>query len=227
MLIPMVLERLGLQSSQDDASFQGSDRFDQNLLIILATQVVAVTSLLLVGWRDFLRSFPWRVSWQTIPLGILGCALWVGICQLGWEQSVASSLGLDGWLAERRATDPAVRFPVPAAWLTFLILRFSILAILVPIAEEIFLRGLLLRYQVRYDWWNVSMAQLSWWSVPIAAGYGVLTHTGEILAAILWFGGVSIWVKWKDRFWDAVAIHAVTNLTLGIYVMLFQQWQLW
>lgn len=226
--IPMVLGRLGLEPISGK-EFPGPPPMlcDWNLLVILAVQVVVAGSVLLYGVGDYLRSLPFRVSWQTIPLGLLGLVVWIGICELEIESTLLSTVGADFLLGKRPSVNPLSSFPVTWALILFLTLRFAILALIIPVAEELFLRGFLLRYFKQYDWWNVSMAQLGWWSVGAAALYGALTHTGEILAAIVWFGAVTVWVKWRDRFWDAVAIHAVTNLSLGIYVMVFQQWKYW
>lgn len=228
MVVPLVMSRMGFEPDSGKEFPAGLPAgYDWKLLVVLAIQVLVVGGLLVAGVRDYLRWLPFRVSWSAIPLGLLGCGLWIGICELQIEKQVASAVGLGDWLAVRSSVNPFESFPSTATFVLFLSLRFTCLAVLVPIAEELFLRGFLLRYLCRYEWWKVQMAQLGWWAVGAAAIYGVVTHTGEILAAIAWFGLVTIWVKWSDRFWDAVAIHAVTNFALGLYVMTYQQWHYW
>ena len=66
---------------------------------------------------------------------------------------------------------------------------------------------------------------------PLAVVVGtvlpMLMHPAELLAAAVWFSLVT-WLMVRTRnIWDCVAAHAVTNLLLGIYVVTFDQWQLW
>ena len=44
---------------------------------------------------------------------------------------------------------------------------------------------------------------------------------------LLWFGLVSWLMNKTGSLWDCVVAHAVTNLLLGIYVLIFAQWHLW
>ena len=78
------------------------------------------------------------------------------------------------------------------------------------------------------DWWKVPFGKVN------AAGRGrehrraVLWHQpGEFLAAAAWFGMVT-WLMVRTRNpWDCVLAHAVTNLLLGIYVVVWHEWALW
>ena len=49
----------------------------------------------------------------------------------------------------------------------------------------------------------------------------------EAIAAIAWFSLVTVLMVRTKNVWDCVVAHAVTNLLLGIYVIWFEQWQLW
>ena len=109
----------------------------------------------------------------------------------------------------------------------FLILRFTLLAILVPILEEIFLRGWLLRYFENPEFWKVRLAELSIRSVAVASIYGVLTHPGEALAAVTWFSLVSWMMLRTGKLWDCIVAHGVTNLLLGLYILYTGSWHLW
>jgi len=47
----------------------------------------------------------------------------------------------------------------------------------------------------------------------------VLSHPGEVFAAVAWFSLVT-WLMVRTRnIWDCVVAHAVTNLLLGVYVV--------
>ncbi|MDP1560993.1 MAG: CPBP family glutamic-type intramembrane protease [Pirellulaceae bacterium] len=230
MAIPMVLERFGVVPVSK-LQFVGNQRpegSDWPWLGVVATQALLVGGLLVVFWREYTRSLPWRVSWWTVPVGLLGMLAWVGICELGWEHAIYQMLpGADEKALARSSINPSESFPEPLGYSLFLLSRFTVLVWVIPIAEELLLRGILLRMLQRDDWWAMPMSELSWGSIAISAAYGALTHPNEIFAAIVWFAAVTWWVRWTNRFWDGVMIHAVTNAALGIYVLIYHQWHLW
>jgi hypothetical protein len=51
-------------------------------------------------------------------------------------------------------------------------------------------------------------------------------HPQEALAAAVWFSAIT-WLMLRTRnIWDCVAAHAVTNLLLGLYVVVTGNWWL-
>lgn len=230
MAVPMLLERFGVVP-MSKLEFVGDQRppgSDWPWLGVVATQAILGLALLLVCWREYTRSLPWRISWWTIPVGLLGLVLWVGICEFELERELLRwLLGDSAKSLARTSINPGESFPDPMTYVLFLLARFSVLVLVIPIAEELVLRGFLLRTLQRDDWWAMPMRELSWVSIGISALYGALTHPNEIFAAIVWFGAVTWWVRWTNRFWDGVMIHAVTNAALGCYVLTYQQWHLW
>ncbi|MCE5267638.1 MAG: CPBP family intramembrane metalloprotease, partial [Planctomycetaceae bacterium] len=70
------------------------------------------------------------------------------------------------------------------------------------------------------DWWKVPFGSASRLAIVLGTAFPMLTHPGELLAAAVLFSLVT-WLMIKTRsIWDCVAAHAVTNLILGIYVVL-------
>jgi CAAX prenyl protease-like protein len=230
MAVPMVLERFGVVPISK-LEFVGDQRpvgADWPWLGVVAAQALVGGCLLLLCWREYIRSLPWRVSWLALPAGLLGLLAWVGICGLGWEQAIYQNLpGADLKALARASINPSESFPDPVSYGLFLVARFAVLVAVIPIAEELLLRGIFLRMLQRDDWWAMPMRELSGTSIAISAVYGALTHPNEIFAAIVWFAAVTWWVRWTNRFWDGVLIHAVTNAALGVYVLTYQQWHLW
>jgi CAAX prenyl protease-like protein len=108
----------------------------------------------------------------------------------------------------------------------FLAVRFAGLAAIVPLIEEMFLRGFLMRYFARADWWNVPIGTPDRIGVAAAIVLPVLMHPQEALAAVIWFGAVAWLVIRTRNVWDCVAAHAITNLLLGIYVVASGEWWL-
>ena len=96
-----------------------------------------------------------------------------------------------------------------------------------PIIEEFFLRGFLMRFVVRDDWWEVPFGDVT----PLAAIVGTPSRCSctrpNCSPPLVWFSLVTWLMVRTKNIWDCVAAHAVTNLLLGIYVVTQQQWQLW
>jgi len=174
--------------------------------------------------------FAWRPKVHPLSLlvGGLGVGLWIGITRWGIEQSVLDFLGLGWTLPARVAFDPLKTLgDRPLGLAAFLAVRFFGLVCVVPLMEEFFLRGFLVRWVIDPDWWQVPIGKITPPAAAAVVGYAVLSHPAEALAAAVWFSMVT-WLVWKTRnIWDAVAAHAVTNLLLGLYILAFRDWALW
>jgi CAAX prenyl protease-like protein len=187
---------------------------------------IAAMLFVLPGYRQF----PFRISALAIVVGVVGVVLWIWLCQLHLEKKLFTAIGLESLagLGARPAYNPLEQLAATPAWAyIFLAIRFVGLALVVPIIEEFFLRGLVMRFVVRENWWEVPFGEVT----PLAAVVGtvvpMLMHPAELLAAAVWFSLVT-WLMARTRnIWDCVVAHAVTNLLLGIYVVTQKQWQLW
>jgi membrane protease YdiL (CAAX protease family) len=200
---------------------------------IVYTVKIALTIAAMIFVAPGYRQFPFRVSALAIIVGVIGVVLWIELCKLGVEQRVVDQLGKDSkvvtllGLGERPAFKPLQELGATPIWAyTFLAIRFIGLALVVPILEEFFLRGFLMRFVIRDDWWNVPFGTVTTTALIVGTLVPVIYHP-EKLAALVWFSLVT-GLMWRTRnIWDCVAAHAVTNLLLGIYVLTQQQWQLW
>ncbi len=179
------------------------------------------------------RKFPWRVSPLAVGVGVVGVVLWVGICSLQLEQNhlkpLLDTVGLGSVLGSgtRSAFNPleALAPHTVGAW-SFLLVRFAGLALVLPIIEEFFLRGFLMRFVVDNDWAKLPIGQVNRAAVLVGTIVPMLMHPAELLAAAVWFSMVT-WLLVKTRnIWDCVTAHAVTNLLLGIDVVVSGEWHL-
>lgn len=191
-----------------------------------AIKALVVCGLLIWFWRIYMEHFPLSISFWSMVVGFIGVVIWIGLCELQIETTLLNLLQRGQWAA-RSQFDPYAGIDDNTYRMGFLGLRFLGLVIMVPICEELFLRGFAMRYFESADWWNVSIARLGTRALLIAPAYGALTHPGEAIAAIAWFSLVTLLVCKTGKFWDAVVAHSVTNLLLGIYVCVFAQWHLW
>jgi len=178
------------------------------------------------------RQFAWKLAPLALMVGVVGGVIWIALCRLDIEhaylQPALEQVHL-GWLigaGARSAYNPFEQIAArPAAW-AFLGVRFFGLVLLVPVIEEFFLRGFLMRFVMQPDWWAVPFGRVSALAVVAGTAVPMLMHPAELLAAAVWFTLIT-WLMVKTRnIWDCVAAHAITNLLLGIYVVAAGRWQL-
>lgn len=197
------------------------------------TAKIALTIAAMIYVLPGYRQFPFHISPLAIVVGIVGFVLWIAISKLALEHHIVAALGEDNTLigllglGPRPSYNPIDQLAATPAWAySFLAIRFLGLALIVPIIEEFFLRGFLMRFVIRDDWWTVPFGEVTRLSIIIGTLFPVLYHP-EKLAALVWFSLVT-WLMIRTRnIWDCVAAHAVTNLLLGIYVVTQGEWELW
>jgi uncharacterized protein len=199
---------------------------------VYATKIALTVAAIGFVWPGY-REFRWRLSPLAIIVGIVGGPLWIGLCLLDWEHAyllpVLERVGMGGLIGAgtRSAFNPfehLARQPT-LAWV-FLAVRFCGLVAVVPLIEEFFLRGFLMRFVMERDWWDVPFGKASALAIALGTAVPMLSHPGELLAAAVWFSMIT-WLMLRTRnIWDCVAAHAVTNLILGIYVVISGTWRL-
>ena len=179
-------------------------------------QVVVGGLLLLRYWRDYQLRLPAR-AWFAIFIGVLALVIWVAP-----QHWLGAAARLDGFNPER--------FGGPGTWPYALNtgLRFVRLVIVVPLVEEIFWRGFLLRYLIDDDFTDVPIGAFSWKSFGIVTAGFMLEHNPPDWPAAILTGVLFNLVAYYTRSLSAcVLTHAVTNLLLGLYVMHTGQWGFW
>jgi len=215
---------------------------------VYTAKIVLTLLAILLVWPGY-RTFPFRLSWLSVVVGVVGVVLWVGICHLnleikiigpvdrflgrlipGLEEGETPSVGLVSLLGlgQRSAFNPIAQLAGTPGWAyAFLAIRFVGLALLVPVLEEFFLRGFVMRYVIHPQWWQVPFGSVNSTAVIIGTLVPMMMHPGvELFAAMIWFSMVTWLMVHTRNIWDCVVAHAVTNLLLGIYVVTCDQWQL-
>ena len=113
------------------------------------------------------------------------------------------------------------------SWIIFLITFRLIGAVLVvPIFEELFWRSFLIRWIINQDFRKVAIGKFTWFSFLLIVIFFGLEHNR-------WLVGMAVGVIYngllykQKNLWPCIIAHAVTNLALGIYVLVTQQWGYW
>lgn len=178
---------------------------------------------------------PWRGLWLAAALGAAGIAIWITPGSL-YEVWLRPGMTPPDWwewfgIVERRdGFNPTLFSGEPMAYAATVLLRFVRMVVIVPLVEELFWRGFLMRY--------VQAGDKAFTSVPFGThtwpAYGITTlavtlihHPTDYFAAFVW-GSLMYFVAVRTKSLGAcVFMHAIGNLLLGLHVMNTQLWGYW
>jgi uncharacterized protein len=129
-----------------------------------------------------------------------------------------------------RASIPRCSAWARTGYWTTTLLRLLRMTLIVPLVEEIFWRGFLMRFVQAGErsFLRVPFGQHSWPAFAIVTVAFMLIHnTPDYLGALV-FGSLMYWLAVKTKSLGAcVLMHAVANLLLGIYVLRTGLWGFW
>ena len=182
---------------------------------IYPIQTALCGGLLLWFWRDYEFRAP-RKLWIAVGVGIVVFLAWIAPQQFfGFGPRVS---GFDPEVFGQGST---------AYWMTVL-LRFVRLVVVVPLVEEIFWRGFLLRYLIHEKFTAVTVGTFSWLSfIVVTLAFGFAHSRADWTAALI-CGMLYNVVAYRTRsLASCVVAHALTNLLLGLWIMQTRQWGFW
>ena len=161
----------------------------------------------------------------------LGLAMIAGVLLVfAWilvDQHTPHPKLLQKLMGTRVAYNPFQHIADPVARDAFLAVRFLGLVAVVPVIEETFYRGFLLRYVTDLDdFRRVPLGTFSWGALGVNVVLFMLSHPEWLAAAIFALAMCGLLARTKNLFACIVA-HAVTNLLLGLYVVHAGAWQYW
>lgn len=160
-----------------------------------------------------------------IIFGLLAAGLWIA------GQHLFNGLGLGGsWfnLADPPVgKDPRIGLSA-AAWWSQAILRIAVATITVPVVEELFWRGFMLRIFINYDHFDrVPMGKFTWFSFLGTSLMSTLQHPANWGISIFCWMAFNGLFYWKRSLAFLMIVHGVTNLALYIYTIAAQDWIFW
>jgi len=178
---------------------------------------IVVCGLMLVHYRGHydqlkvLQGFPLAIAVGLVALGVWISPQWLFGAAPRTDGFHPHFFGSEGWPYTLNLT-----------------LRFFRMVIIVPIVEELFWRGFLLRFLVREDFEKVPFGTFTWRSFLIVTVAFCFEHTRPDWLAALVTSALYNLVAYRTRSLTAcVVAHAVTNLALGIYILETKQWGFW
>jgi uncharacterized protein len=182
---------------------------------IYPAQTIFCGALLLWSWREY----QFRAARQivfTAAVALLVFTLWIAPQEL-----LGFAPRFDGF-------NPEVFFGRTTAYWTTIVFRFLRLVVAVPLVEEIFWRGFLLRYFINEKFYAVPIGAFSWLSFAVVTVAFGFTHSRADWIAALITGALYNWVAYRTKsLTSCVLAHAITNLLLGLWIMKTRQWGFW
>lgn len=191
---------------------------EAGLLYLYPLKAVVVAILLAVFWKryDELDFADLRRAGQTLTscgVGLVVFVLWIN---MDWEfATFGQNKGFDPYLdSVAGSRDVLIAFRLFGA------------VLVVPIMEELFWRSFLLRYIIDSDFTRVRIGTYTLGSFLIGSVLFGLEH--HLVLAGVMAGLVYALLLYRTRsIAQCVLAHAVTNLALGIYVLLTGSWLFW
>jgi CAAX prenyl protease-like protein len=187
----------------------------------LAVRLVLPSLLVLAVSRHLLE---WKFSnlAGSVAMGLAVFALWIGPDLLipGYREH---------WLFQNSITGKLEHSVPPAAFLEPLNVALRVLraALLVPVVEELFWRGFLMRWLINQDFLKVPLGAYQFGAFWITAGLFAVEHGPYWEVGLLAGVAYNWWMIRTKRLSDLILAHAVTNLCLAVFVLVTKRWEFW
>ncbi len=171
----------------------------------------------LLWWfrSDYQFRAPGKV-WLALLIGVVVFVLWISPQQFfGFERRLV------GFDPDAFAAQPGLYWGTVA-------FRFLRLVVVVPLVEEVFWRGFLLRYLINERFTTIAIGTFSWVSfLVVTLAFGFAHSRADWIAALV-CGALYNLVAYRTRNLASCAVaHATTNLLLGLWIMETRQWGFW
>jgi CAAX prenyl protease-like protein len=198
-------------------------------------KTLIVVLVLAFYWRRLPRLTP-SAPMVSVFVGIIGVILWVGLD--GWSNKISGAavgtwnqlVSITHLPASWAPVDPPVvgmnpfaLYPVAMAWLLFGF-RMAGISLCVPILEELFWRGFLMRWLIREDFTTVPLGAYQAFSFWVTTICFASVHAGEWPLGLLVGGLFGAWFVRTKCLGDIMLAHGVTNFFLALYCLVSGDW---
>jgi uncharacterized protein len=183
-------------------------------------KTVVVAALLVLLWHHYTR-IRWNHWWLGIIVGVIGIFQWVGM-QLWLQQH------FELFRPGEEVFDPTAAFDSAAALYGFLAVRIAGAVLLVPVMEELFWRDFLWRTVLApNDFKLAEVGEWGWSPFLIVAVVFAFVHGNWWLTSIVWAMMIGVLLVYTKSLGACIIAHAVTNLLLAVYVLVWRDWTFW
>jgi CAAX prenyl protease-like protein len=182
---------------------------------IYPAQTIFCGALVIWFWREYQFRAARRIVFAA-AVALLLFAVWIAPRELL------------GFAPRLIGFNPEIFSGQPATYWTTVAVRFVRLVVVVPLVEEIFWRGFLLRYFVNEKFYTVPVGTFSWLSFAVVTvGFGFAHSPADRIAALI-AGALYNGIAYRTKsLASCVVAHAITNLFLGLWIMKTRQWGFW
>jgi len=171
--------------------------------------------------RDVLRPYLVRPL-SSVALGVAAFIIWVGpeVLFPAYHQHWLFSNSILGHAATTATASQKTDY-------SFILFRVLVSVITVPILEELFWRGWLMRWLIDRNFERVPLGTYdpqAFWITAIlfASEHGSFWDVGLVTGVIY-----NLWIVRTKSLWDCILMHAVTNACLAWYVLTYDRWMYW
>ncbi len=182
--------------------------------------IISTAALLLVSKGVIARRIAQPLF--SVIIGVLVFAVWV-MPDLLWPSYHQHWLFQNRWTGSPQSSlNSGLRTDI-----VFLAFRIFGTAILVPVIEELFWRGWLMRYLINPEFKKVPLGAYSGFAFCVSVLLFASEHGSFWDVGIVAGAAYNWWIIRTKTLADCILAHAVTNACLAVYVIGFNQWQFW
>lgn len=184
---------------------------------------IALVCIVLFAGRKLWPPFASRGLLLGVLVGAVGLPVWVLLAKVDLLSLLPEPIG--GWIAGSRSGLDPTEFDGPTLG-AIITVRLLGLALVVPLMEELFWRGFLMRFFIAEPFQKVPIGTYTRSSFIIVTLAFVAAHP-EIVAALVWGAAINVLLYRTKNLWACMAMHATTNALLGAYILATGSWHLW
>jgi CAAX prenyl protease-like protein len=186
--------------------------------IVYIVKTIIVGALLWAWRHEYAADVSQRLSFynylSAISCGLIILVIW--IVAEGYMPQFGGHSGFNPY---------AFGWPLAAAK-GLIAVRLLGAAVVVPVMEELFWRSFLLRYLINPDFRAVPPGTFSWFSfMGVAVLFGLEHH--RVIVGIIAGVIFNLLLIRQKKLRGCILAHGITNLGLGIYVLLTESWMFW
>ncbi len=187
--------------------------FNMSRFLVYPAKILSVIVLLAFFWpkiKEEIRPF-WDMN--AVMVGIAVFILWIGL--EGRYPQIGSPTGFNPYESGQDIYT-----------ISLMGVRLFGAALVVPVIEELFWRSFALRFLMDNNIKRIPLGSFSWFSfIFVSIAFGLEHHRWlpGIFAGMLY----SLLLYQRKNLFSPILAHGVTNLLLGIYVVVNQAWGYW